>query len=247
MPIIKRKVRRMIDTLDKKYGGKASNATTSTGVSAQIGVTPDKDEESTGGKKKVTKIKSKGIATTKPATYSKEKDLSTLVSSPSKDRPIGVNYTRKKKSDPKPKNDEKGGDITDTLSYVEIKEVRRSGRNKAPKIDELVHGIKEFGGLGRVGRRYSISNEEDKRKIEEALIWNLHNFFRTPSELYGIIPSDLLDHIEGRWKTTLATEKELRIKALMQVQHDLDLEEASLVAEACIQHFKIRNRSGRST
>lgn len=31
----------------------------------------------------------------------------------------------------------------------------------------------------------------------------------------------------------------------MEVQHDLDLDQASLVAEACIQHFKIRNRTGR--
>ena len=65
--------------------------------------------------------------------------------------------------------------------------------------------------------KHSLNNEEDKRKIEDAMIWNLHNFCRTPSELYEIIPSDLLDHIEGRWKTTLATKKELKIKALMEV------------------------------
>lgn len=73
----------------------------------------------------------------------------------------------------------------------------------------------------------------------------MHKFCRTPSELYGIIPSDLQDQIEGRWKTALATEKELIIKALMEVQHDLDLDQASLVVEVCIQHFKIRNRTGR--
>lgn len=53
------------------------------------------------------------------------------------------------------------------------------------------------------------------------------------------------DQIEGRWKTALATEKELRIKALMEVQHEFDHDQASLVVEACTQHFRTRNRTGR--
>lgn len=77
------------------------------------------------------------------------------------------------------------------------------------------------------------------------MIWNLHTFSRTPSELYGIIQLDLMDKIEGRWNSTLAIEKELRIKALMEVQHELDFDQASLMAEECIQHFKISNRTGR--
>lgn len=116
MPIMKKKVRRMIDTLDKKYGGEASGATTSTDASEKTRDTPTKDEELIGGNKKVSKTKSKGTATTKPTTYSKEKDLGTPVSSPSKNRPVGVTYTRKKKSDTKLKKDEKEGDITRTLS-----------------------------------------------------------------------------------------------------------------------------------
>ncbi|XP_059065747.1 DEK domain-containing chromatin-associated protein 4-like [Cryptomeria japonica] len=51
--------------------------------------------------------------------------------------------------------------------------------------------------------------------------------------------------IKGKWKTTLAIEKEHGIKPLMKVQHDLDFDQASPVVEACIQHFKIRNRIGR--
>lgn len=180
---MKRKVRKMIDTLDKKYGSEASSATTSTSASEKIGVTPTKYEKLTGEKKKLSKSKLKGTTTTKPTTYSKEKDLGTPISSPSKDRLVGVTYTRKKKSDSKRKKDEKDGDITNTLSNVEIKEVRRSGRNKAPIVDELVHGIKESGGLSSVGKRYSLSSEEDKRKIEEASIWNLYKFYKTPSEL----------------------------------------------------------------
>lgn len=136
----------MIDTLDKKYGGEASGATISTGASVWSGVNTNRDEGLIGEKKKVTKTKPKGSTATKPATYTKEKDSNTLVSSPSK--PIGVTYSREKNSegkiDSKLKKDEKGGDITDTQSDVEIKEVRRSGRNKAPIVDELVHGIKEL-------------------------------------------------------------------------------------------------------
>lgn len=51
----------MIDTLDKKYGGEASGATTSTGVSEKTRVTPAKDEELTGVKKKVTKKNQRGL------------------------------------------------------------------------------------------------------------------------------------------------------------------------------------------
>lgn len=204
MAIMKRKVRRMIDTLDKKYGRETSSATTSTGANVLSGVDPNKDEELTGGKKKVSKTKAKGTAATNPATYTKENDIGTPVSSPSKDRPVEVTYTRKKKSKVKVhtkiKKDEKEGDITDNQSDVEIKEVRRSGRNKAPTVDELVHGIKEFGGLSSVGRTYSLNNEEYKRKIEEALIWNLHKFFRNPSELYGLIPSDVQIKLKGDGK-----------------------------------------------
>lgn len=31
----------------------------------------------------------------------------------------------------------------------------------------------------------------------------------------------------------------------MEVQHELDFEQDSSMAEACIQHFKIRNKIGR--
>lgn len=93
MPIIKRKVRKLLDTLDKKYGSVASSSTTSTTVIEQTGFTPGKDEELTGGKKKVSKTKPKGTAATKLTTYSKKKDLGTLVPSPSKDRSVGVTYT----------------------------------------------------------------------------------------------------------------------------------------------------------
>lgn len=119
VPIMKRRVRKMIDTIDKKYESEASGATTSIGASEKIGVTLAKNEELIGGKKKVSKTKPKGTIATKSATYSKEKDLGTLVSSPSKDRLVGLIYTRKKKSDTKLKKDEKEGDITDTLSDVE--------------------------------------------------------------------------------------------------------------------------------
>lgn len=169
----------MIDTLDKKYGGEESGATTSTDACEKIGVTLAKDEELTGGKKKVIKIKPKGIVATKLATYTKKNNLGTSVSSPSKDRPVGVTYTRKRKTDPKLKEDKKEGG---TGLDVDVKEVRRSERNKAPTINEMVHGIKEFGGLSGVGRRYSLSNDEDKRKLDESLIWKLHTFCRTPNE-----------------------------------------------------------------
>ncbi|XP_059067463.1 uncharacterized protein LOC131858286 [Cryptomeria japonica] len=166
---------------------------------------------------------------------------------------LGVTYERKKKNErsidtkakKKPNKDEKEEDNSDTQSNVVIKEVKRSGRNVAPIFDELVHGIKEYGGLVGVGRKYPLCNEEDKRKIEDALIWNLHNLCRTPYELHEVIPSDLQNLIEGRWKIALAIEKEHRIKALMEVQNELDYNQANLVAEACVQHFKIRNRIGR--
>lgn len=68
----------------------------------------------------------------------------------------------------------------------------------------------------------------------------MHKFYRTPSELYGIVPSDLQNQIEGRWKTTLAIEKEHKIKVLMEVKDELDYNQASILVEACIQCFKIR-------
>ncbi|XP_059070777.1 uncharacterized protein LOC131860388 [Cryptomeria japonica] len=105
----------------------------------------------------------------------------------------------------KPKKDEKEDENSDTQSNVVIKEVRRNGRNVAPTIDKLVHGIKQYGGLDSVGR----------------------------NELHGIIASDLKNLIEGRWKTALAIEKEHKIKALMQVQHELDYNQANLVVEEC--------------
>lgn len=113
-----------------------------------------------------------------------------------------------------PRKMKKEDDNSNTQSDVVIKEVKRNGRNVAPTIDDLVHGMKEYGGLASVGRKYPFYNEEDKRKIEDSLIWNLHNFCRTPGELHGLIPSDLQNLIEGRWKTALTIEKEHRIKAL---------------------------------
>lgn len=203
----------------------------------------------------MSKEKPKGTATSKPTSYIKEKEIDTLASSPGKDRPVGVTYARKKKHEgkvdtkpnKKPKKDEKEGDNTDTQSDVDIKEARRNGRNVLPTIDELVHGIKEFGGLFGVGRKYPLCNEENKIKIEDALMWNMHKLCRTPNELYGIVPSNLQIQIEGRWKTTLAIEKEHKIKALMEVKHDLDYNQASILVEACIQHFKIRNIIGSVT
>lgn len=53
VPIMKRRVIKMIDTLDKKYGSEAFSAPTSTGASEQTRVTPAKDEELIGEKKKV--------------------------------------------------------------------------------------------------------------------------------------------------------------------------------------------------
>lgn len=201
----------------------------------------------------MSKAKPKGTASNKPTTYTKVKDSDTPTSSLGKGGLVGVTYARNKKSEgtvdtkakKKPKKDEKEGDNTDTQSDVEIKEVRRSGRNVVPIVDKLVHGIKEYGGLSGVGRKYPLCNKEDKIKIEEALIWNMHKFCRTPSELYGIIPSNLQNQIEGRWKTTLAIEKEHMIKALMEVKHDLYFNQASIVVEACVQCFKIRNGIGR--
>lgn len=212
MPIIERKVRKMIDTLDKKYGGDASGGTTSTGTSEQIGAKSTKVKEQIGEKKKMSKAKPKGIASSKLTSYTKEQKIDTPTSSPGKDRLVGVAYGRNKKHEGIV---DKEGDNTDIQFDVEIKEVRRSSRNALPTIDELVHGIKEFGGISIVGRKYPLCNEDNKRKIEDTLMCNMHKFFRTPSELYGIVPSDLQDQIEGRWKTNLAIEKEHKIKSLM--------------------------------
>lgn len=219
--IIQRRVRKMIDTLDKKYGGGASDATTSTGTSEQKGAKSNKNKEQTGEKKKMSKAKPKGIASNKLTTYTKEKDSETPASSPCKGGLVGVTYARKKKSEgpvdkkdkKKPKKDEKEGDNTHTQSDMEIKEARRSGRNVLPTTDELVHRIKEFGGLSGFGRKYPLCNEEDKRKIEDALMWNMHKFYKTPSELYGIVPSNLQNEIEGRWKTTFSIEKKEQDKS----------------------------------
>lgn len=147
----------------------------------------------------MSKTKPKGDASSKPLAYMKEKDSDTPTSSQGKGRLVGFTNARKKRNErivdtkakKKPKKDEKEGDNFDTQSDNIVKEVRRSGRNVAPTVDELVHGIKEYGGLASVVRKYPLCNKEDKRKIEDALIWNLHNFCRTPSELHGIIPSDL--------------------------------------------------------
>lgn len=197
-PVIQRKVRKMIDTLQKKYGGEASSAITSTSTSEQTGAKSTKVKEEIREKKKMSKAKPKAIATNKPTSYTKEKETDTPASSPGKDRPVGVTYARKKKregtidtkANKKPKKDEKEGDNIGTQSDVEIKEVRRSSRNLLPTVDELVHGIKEFGGLSGVGRKYPLYDEEDKRKIEDVLMWNMHKFSMTPSELYRIVPSN---------------------------------------------------------
>lgn len=53
------------------------------------------------------------------------------------------------------------------------------------------------------------------------------------------------NQIERIWKTTLVIEKEHKIKEFMEVQHELDYNQASILAEACIQCFKIRNMIGR--
>lgn len=232
-PIIQKKVRKMIDTLDKKYGGETFGATTSTRTSEQMGAKSRKDIE----QKKMSKTKPKGATSNKLTTYMKEKDLDTPTFSQGKGKSVGVTYVRKKRNErifdthakKNPKKDEKEGDKSNTQSDIIVKEVRRSGRNVAPIVDELVHRIKECGGLASVGRKYPLCNEEDKIKIEDSLIWKLHNFYRTPSELDGIIPSDLQNLIEGRWKTSLAIEKEHKIKALMELQYELDYDQASIM------------------
>ncbi|XP_059067649.1 uncharacterized protein LOC131858429 [Cryptomeria japonica] len=71
----------MIDTLKKKYGGETSDATASTGTSEQTGAKSSKDGEQTEKKKKMSKSKPKGVASSKPATYMKEKDSNTPTSS----------------------------------------------------------------------------------------------------------------------------------------------------------------------
>lgn len=88
-----------------------------------------------------------------------------------------MTYARKKKSEGpidikdkrKPRKNEKEGGDTDTQSDMEIKEVKRSGQNILPTIDELVHRIKEFVGLSSVGRKYPLCNEENKKKLKTHL------------------------------------------------------------------------------
>lgn len=43
----------------------------------------------------------------------------------------------------------------------------------------MVEGIKDSGRLGVVGRRYAMSDEEDKRKTE-AVVFYLYKFNYTP-------------------------------------------------------------------
>ncbi|XP_059074853.1 uncharacterized protein LOC131874915 [Cryptomeria japonica] len=133
-PIIQKKVRKMIDTLDKKYGGETSDATASIGTSEQIGAKSSKDGEQTKEKNKMSKTKPKGIASSKLTTYMKEKESDTPTYSQGKGEPVGVTYARKKKNErtvdtkakTKPKKDEKEADNSDTQSDKIVKEVRRS-------------------------------------------------------------------------------------------------------------------------
>lgn len=61
----------MINALYKKYGGKVFGATASTNTTEQAGAKSNKVEEQTTEKKKMSKAKPKGTASSKPIAYTK--------------------------------------------------------------------------------------------------------------------------------------------------------------------------------
>lgn len=83
-------------------------------------------------------------------------------------------------------------------------------RRRKPTIDEFVVGLKDTSGMSSVNTRYQFANEEDRRKIEEAVVYCIHKFNLHPTKLHRVVP-DLLQILEARWKALMDREKELRI------------------------------------
>lgn len=94
-------------------------------------------------------------------------------------------------------------EIEQTTAYLRKRKTGKPVKEEEPKarkptIDEMVEGIKLTGILGVVGRRYELSNDDDKRKLEEAVVYSLHKFKKTPTEIHGSVPAELHEIIEGR-------------------------------------------------
>ena len=53
-------------------------------------------------------------------------------------------------------------------------------KRKGSTINEVLIGIVDIVGLIVANRSYTIGSEEDKKKIEDAMILHLHKFKRTP-------------------------------------------------------------------
>lgn len=122
-------------------------------------------------------------------------------------------------------------------------------KEAAPKgwkstIDEFVACLKETWGMGGVSRRYELASDEDRRKIEEAVVYCLHKFNLHPTELHKIVLDDLHAIIEERWKASMDREKEPRIRALLEIQNHLTLDEATQQAELNKQNFLLKKRIG---
>ena len=75
--------------------------------------------------------------------------------------------------------------------------------------------IRDFGLIGKK-REFKLKrfSNEDKKSIEDAIIFHFHKFGRFPSQLKNNIPNKLYEKINVRWEVVVIQEQERKDNAL---------------------------------
>lgn len=74
-------------------------------------------------------------------------------------------------------------------------------------------------------KHYNNFGEDEKKKIEDTIVWSMNKYSKALLELQGLILDSLYNKLETRWKTAINKNKELIELVLMHLQPETSRED----------------------